>query len=314
MIIELIKRIARAAVVSMAVLSLSIAVFAQNATTADADKTIQTTNSGPSAPVAAAPEETFTPKRAKKPEPDEEFNKRPAPPSSGAAKQADSKGSGWQFGFAPYLYFSGLKGTIGARGRTAEIDLSTGDVLSNLKFGLMGVSDARKGRFVFVNDLIWIKSSKTVDTPGGLFTSIRLRSNQFILNPEAGYRAVESKMGSIDVLGGVRIMSIKNSLDFRSGTLPGFNVSERKTWATPVVGARGLANLSPKFFVNGKFDFGGGFGGFTGQVYAGAGFRITPRIALVGGWRYMETRYSDNSGFLFNTRMNGVVTGALFTF
>lgn len=319
MITNRLQRTVRATVVSITVLFLSIAVFPQITTTPDGDETARPARFSPSGPKASVPDKTLTvgqSKPADLADPVVELSdKIPVSSPSRVAKQADSTSSGWQFGFAPYLYFSGLKGTVGARGRTAEIDLSAGDVLSKFDVGLMGVFEARKGRFVLVNDLIWIKLSKTVDTPGPLLSSIKVGANQFVLNPQAGYRAVESKMGSIDVLGGVRIMSIENNINFRSGILPSFDVSQRKTWATPVVGARGLANLSPKFFVNGKFDFGGGFGsGFTGQVYAGVGFRVTPRIALVGGWRYMEARYSDSSGFLFNTRMNGLVIGSMFNF
>lgn len=314
----------------MAILSLSVVVFPQNTATTDGDKTIRATGLGSAASDASTVEETSKTGILKTPEPKDTstasktktiepefslFEKSPISQFQSAAKQADANSSGWKFGFAPYLYLTGLKGTVGARGRTAEIDLSVGDVLSDFKFGFMGVVEARKGRFVIVNDLIWIKLTRTVDTPGALFSSVKVGVNQFMLNPQAGYRIHESKKGSVDILGGVRIESIENNVNFRTGILPGFDVSQRKTWATPVFGARALGNLSPRVFVNGKFDIGGGFGAdVTGQLYAGAGFRINPNIAIVGGWRYMVTDYNDGSGFVYNTRMNGLVTGMLFNF
>lgn len=231
-----------------------------------------------------------------------------------APRQAGSP-SDWEFAFTPYFYMTGLKGTIGARGRTSEIDMSFADIFNSFKFGLMGALEAKKGKFVIVNDLMWVRLGEERDTPGGLYSSRKLGVNLFVLDPEAGYRVYESDDGSFDVLGGVRIMSVETHLDFRTGSLPGFDVSQRKTWATPVVGGRGLVNVSKKVFLSTKFDIGGGLGAdLTGQFYGGVGYRLRPKIALIGGYRYLKTDYDDDSGFLFDTSMNGIVLGAKFEF
>jgi hypothetical protein len=162
---------------------------------------------------------------------------------------------------------------------------------------------------------VWIKLGEERETPGQLYSSVKLGVNMVIWDPEVGYRVYESKGGSFDVLGGVRLMSVETNVNFREGALPAFDVSERKTWATPVVGARGILNLSPKFFLATKFDVGGGIGAdFTGQFYGGGGHRITPKFALISGYRYMKTDYDSNAGFLFDTEMNGILIGAKFTF
>ena len=49
----------------------------------------------------------------------------------------------WEFSFAPYLYLSALSGTVGARGRTFDIDMSIGGVLKKFDVGIMGVMEAR---------------------------------------------------------------------------------------------------------------------------------------------------------------------------
>ncbi len=229
--------------------------------------------------------------------------------------RAQATASDWQVAIAPYFYMSGLTGTIGARGRTAEVDMDFSDVFEELNLGLMGTVEARKGRFVIVNDLLWIKLGEERDTPGGLFSSAKLGVNMFVWDPEAGYRVYEGSGGSFDVLGGVRLMSIENNLNFRAGSLPAFDVSERKTWATPVIGGHGTVNLTKKFFLSTKFDIGGGLGAdFTGQFYGGGGYRLTPKIALLGGYRYMRTDYDSEGGFLFDTTMNGLLLGVKFTF
>lgn len=235
----------------------------------------------------------------------------PAKPRS----QTNTSGTGWEFSFAPYLYMTGLSGTVGARGRTAAIDLSFGDVVSNLDLGLMGTFEARKGKIVILNDMVWTKMSEKRDTPGGLYSTAKIGVNLFSWSPELGYRLYDGKGGSFDFIGGIRLTSVENNLNFTSGTLPGFDVSARKTWAAPIVGGHGVANLSSKFFLSTVFDIGGGFGThFTGQFYGGAGYKVTPKIALIGGYRYLNNNFSDSEGFTFDAAMNGILLGAKFKF
>ena len=224
-------------------------------------------------------------------------------------------GSEWEVAFAPYLYMTGLKGTVGARGRVVEVDASFGNILENLSFGLMGALEAKKGRFIITNDIVWTKMGAERNTAGPLYNSARVDVNLFIFDPEVGYRLYESDGGSFDVLGGIRLWSVENALETTTGTLPGFKVSERKTWVAFVGGFHGVANLTPKFFLSTKFDIGAGSGtDITTQFYGGAGFRITPKAALIGGYRYLKVNHDDNSGFIFNTQMNGFVLGAKFNF
>ena len=243
-------------------------------------------------------------------------NRLAAYDQSKAPKRASSGDSDWHFAFAPYFYLTGLRGTVGARGRTIDLDASFGKIWDNLDLGLMGAVEVSKKRFVSLTDVQWVKLSNKRDTPGGLFETAKVGVNLFILDPEVGYRLFTSKVGALDVLGGARIWSVETNLNVTSGRLSGFDVSQRKTFAAPVVGVRGLINLSPKFYVSGKFDIGGaGIGAdLTTQVFGGVGYRLFRSTALMGGYRYLQVDYDDSKGFLFDTRMNGFVIGAKFTF
>src|SRR4051812_1591416 len=134
---------------------------------------------------------------------------------------------GWHFAFAPYLYATGISGTIGARGRTIQIDSSFGDVWKKLDLGLMGTVEARKNKLLVFTDIIWVKLSDERDTQGGLFSTAKVGINLFILDPEVGYRLSESKKAFFHILGGVRIWSVETNLNVTTGTLPGFDVSQR---------------------------------------------------------------------------------------
>jgi len=235
--------------------------------------------------------------------------------STSLKKQSASGDTGWHFGFAPYLFAAGISGTVGARGRTLEVDANFGNVWKNLDIGLMGAFEARKGRFVLLNDLVWTKLSSEKDTPGPLYSTAKLGINLFIFDPEFGYRLIDSKKGSLDVLGGVRVWSVETNLNVSTGVRPGFDVSQRKTWAAPVVGLHGVVNVTPKFFLAGKFDIGGaGIGAdLTTQLYGAAGYRITKHVALIGGYRWLQVDYDDENGFLFDTQMSGLMFGAKFS-
>jgi hypothetical protein len=229
--------------------------------------------------------------------------------------QDSTDDSEWHFGVAPYLFAAGISGTVGARGRTLEVDANFGNVWENLDMGLMGAFEARKGRFVILNDLLWTKLSAEKDTPGPFYSTAKLGVNIFIFDPEVGYRFVDSEKGSLDVLGGVRIWSVETNLNVTTGAMPGFDVSQRKTWAAPVVGLHGVANITPKFFLAGKFDIGGaGIGAdLTTQLYGAAGYKITKHVALIGGYRWLQVDYDDEAGFLFDTQMSGLMFGAKFS-
>ena len=247
------------------------------------------------------------------------------PPSDGetladatpAKKQDSADDSSWHFGITPYLFLSGLSGRVGARGRTFDLGSSdfSGGRRDNFAIGFMVAVDARKGRFVILNDMIWANLTSEKDTVGPLYSTTKVGTKLFIIDPEAGYRFVNSEKGSIDVLGGVRVWSVEASLNATTGVLPGFDVAQRKTWAAPVIGVRGVANVTPRFFLAGKFDIGGaGIGAdLTTQLYGAAGYKFTKHFALLGGYRWLQVDYDDEEGFLFDTTMSGVMIGMKFS-
>ena len=239
----------------------------------------------------------------------------PSPQLDRVKRPQQSQSGGWSFAFSPYIFLSSFRGTVGARGRTVEIDSSSGDVTDNLDFGLMGTFEARKNKFIILADFMWIRLSAERNTRGGVFGNAKVGANMAIIDPEAGYRLAESKTGSLDILGGVRIWSVENTLTVTAGTQPGFGAAQRKTFAAPVVGVRGILNLSPRFFLTSKVDVGAGSGTHsTSQFYGGAGFKIKQWVALGGGYRYLQVDHDDESGFIFDTRMSGPVIGAKFIF
>lgn len=231
-------------------------------------------------------------------------------PPTGSQTTSSEK---WEFFVTPYIFFSGLKGEVGVQRQTAIVNARFPDIFRNLDFAMMGTFEARKGNWMILTDAMYMSLSGKRVTPSPFFSDIDVKVKETIIDPEVGYRVVRRERGTIDLLAGVRIWHVKPHLTFQPRILPLVDVEESKNWADPVIGVRGTGKLSPRVFVTGKFDVGGfGVGSdFTGQAFGGAGFQVKPRIALIGGYRYLRADYV-NEGFVFKTAMNGIVLGAKF--
>lgn len=227
--------------------------------------------------------------------------------------QASSSPDKWEFSIAPYFFLAGLDGTVGVSGQRAEVNATFRDLFRNLDFAVMGQFEARKGNWSFLGDVMYMSLSGEKVTPSPFFSDLAVEVKELIVEPSVAYRVVKAERGTVDVLGGVRIWHVNAHLTFQPRILPLVDVEGSKNWADPIVGARGVAKLSPRVFAMGRFDVGGfGVGSdFTGQVFGGVGFQVKPKIALIGGYRYLRADYF-NEGFIFKTAMSGIMLGAKF--
>lgn len=219
----------------------------------------------------------------------------------------------WEFSITPYVFLPRLRGTIGVVGETAEVNASFADIFRNLDFAAMGTFEARKRNWVVLVDGMYMSLSGQKITPSRLFSDIDVEVKEIVVTPQVGYRVVKTERGSIDLLAGARIWHVNTHLTFQPLIRPLVDVEGSRNWVDPIVGARGTASLSPRTFVQGEFDAGGfGVGSdFTGQVFGGFGFQLKPRVALIGGYRYLRTDYVKDS-FIFRTSLSGITLGARF--
>jgi len=115
------------------------------------------------------------------------------------------------------------------------------------------------------------------------------------------------------VLGGIRVWHVSTELDFGAGILPATQIQGSRTWVDGIAGLRGKAAVSDKIFVTGKFDLGGGGSKFTWQLFGGAGYNVTPKIALIGGYRVLDVNYNKNN-FVYDMNQRGPIVGLGFRF
>jgi hypothetical protein len=215
-----------------------------------------------------------------------------------------------QYQVTPYLWASSIDGTVGARGRTLEIDQSFSDIWGDLTFAAMGTFQGRWDRWVLLTDGLFINLSTDRTREGSvLFSSAEAKVKLFILDPEFGYQVLRKDGVELNVLGGGRFWSLKNDLRF-AGTLIGpLNVSHRRTWIDPVVGAQFRADLPHNLYVTAKGDIGGfhAAADIDWQAFGGVGIRFNDRVSGIVGYRHLGIDYSNSQGFVFDTTMKGLV-------
>jgi len=231
-------------------------------------------------------------------------------PQSSSPAQSNSGGddSDWHIVAAPYLWLPGVHGTVGAAGKRVSIHASPGDLLSNFKFGLMGVVELRRKRLVIPMDLMWVRLEDDHPIPLEAVTSAKLKGEEFFLAPKIGYRLVDEERLKITALTGFRYWHLGESIKFNPVAL---SFSDSQNWVDPLVGGRVELFPAPKVSVTVFGDVGGwGTGSQLEYQFGGLiGYKIKPRWTLHAGYRYLGVDYRSG-GFLFNVITSGAVVGA----
>jgi len=235
-------------------------------------------------------------------------------PAAPASPQVGEPTSDWHFAVSPYLWLPGVHGTVGAFGHAVGVHATPGDLLSNFRFGLMGLFDTRYKRIVLPVDMMWIRLADSRGLPlTDEEVSANLKGSEFILTPKIGYRVIDTEMIKVDGLVGFRYWHFGQSVKFNPSET-GLNFSASQNWVDPIVGGRILANLSPKVSVSIGGDVGGwGTGSQLDYQFAGLlGYRIKPAVVLQAGYRYLSVDYRSG-GTIINLITSGAILGATIT-
>lgn len=212
----------------------------------------------------------------------------------------------WKYDLELYLLGAGIDGTAGIGLVESEIDLSFGDVLEDLELGAMGLFRARKGRWAFLGDAIFVGL-------GAAGAAADVDVDQLILEG-VGVYMVTDRLG---LLFGGRYVDIDNEIVFR-GPL-GVRASGGDSWVDPVVGLGVESPMSEKWTFYGRFDVGGfGVGSeLSYQVKLNLGYRPSERYSLRFGYRLLDIDYDDGRGadrFLYDVETSGPNAGIVLHF
>jgi hypothetical protein len=231
----------------------------------------------------------------------------------------------WTITVAPYFWMAGLDGDVGLFGQEpVHLDESFSDIIQDLKFGGMIVTELHNGEIGIFNDLMYAKTEADESVTRSLLgvpttLAATVKSTSFTGTLMGEYRIYSEPAGTLDLMAGARLWDIDNdiniALTFGSAPLAAFSGSDGATWVDPMVGAKGRYNINETWFVNG-WAMVGGFGAgsdITWDLLAAVGYQYNEHISFGLGYRALGVDY-DHDGFVYDVVQHGPILGTVFKF
>lgn len=222
---------------------------------------------------------------------------------------------GWHFEIAPYLWFAGAHGTVGALGRDVSIHASPGDLLSHFDIGLMGAAEARRNRFLLNGDLMWIRisDSRALPFPNLSAVSANVTLGELVWTSKVGYRVIDQKKIKADANVGARFWHMGQKLNFNPSAL-GLNFNGSLNWTDIVIGGRVQLPMGEKTVIDLLGDV-GGWGATAKLDYQFAailGYKVARKWTLVAGYRYLFIDYRPTNLSIINMVTSGALIGVTY--
>ena len=230
----------------------------------------------------------------------------------------------WTVTAAPYLWAARLDGDARVGRIKADVDVSFKDTLENLGVAGMVLVEARKGRFGFAVNPLFVRTES--DTRSGPLEADNT-TDIATVGAAVFYRAVELDLGrnhlgepqtlAIEPLVGARLNYLRGEIDTRldaGGRRASRQVDESQTWVDPLVGLNAILRLSERWGVRAEADIGGfGVGSdltWNAQAVLTYGFTVAGYDAFAAaGYRALYWDYKDG-GFEWDVTMSGPMLGA----
>ncbi len=235
-----------------------------------------------------------------------------APADPVVASPAPAPADAWRFTVMPYVWGTGVSGSIRpiAGAPTLSFDRSLADTLESLDSAFFLSFAAERGRLVILGDVSSVKSSAEGTLPGGIPAEGRL--TQRTLTLAGGYRVHADARSAVDVFGGFRAYEVSADIVAAGGAV---TASPTRSFVDPIIGARALFALSPRWSTMLYADVGGfGVGNESAVVLSALlNYSISESIAISGGYRAMWIDYDDR-GTIADVSLGGPVLGVSFRF
>ena len=247
-----------------------------------------------------------------------------------AAAQQPSEDT-WQFRATVYVYLPSISGSTAFPAGGTNIDVSSHQIISSLKFAFMGAFEAQKGPWGAFTDLIYLNAggsksgTRALSIPGvqlpiGASADASLDIHSLVWTMAGEFRAISTPEASVDVLAGVRLLHLKENFDFSFSTDVGPFVGAGRRGSSEqsnddwdgIVGLKGriIGGVSRKFFIPYYVDVGTGNSRLTWQAIVGLGYAFGWGD-VIATWRYLD--YDFKSGRAIQSiRLSGPVIAASF--
>jgi hypothetical protein len=251
-----------------------------------------------------------------------------AEPVAVSATRADE----WQFSAMVYLYYPDIASKVDfPNGGSSDISVDASDVYNNLRFGVLGSFEARKGEYGLFTDLIYMDAGAFrssfrdlsighVGLPADASASVNFDFKSTIWTLAATYRLVTADDSALDVFAGARYLHLQEQMDWtlngNVGQIPlpgraGTQSAKDDVW-DGIIGLKGRLAFGKDlaWFVPYYGDLGTGGSDVTWQAMAGLGYAFKWGD-IIGGWRYLDYQFKSSSN-IDSMSLNGPMLGVSF--
>jgi hypothetical protein len=222
---------------------------------------------------------------------------------------------GWVFQATMYGWATSLSGNLRTTPALKEVHafLPFTTILNHLDGVFMGAFEAKYGRFVLYNDLVYAKIGAAGNFDRRDFTfGLSLSSTIATDIATAGYRLIDDPRFSVDALAGVRGFYTDNTISVLASLQRTHLIDYGlvKSWAIPIVGAHARYNFTDKFFATAAGFVGGtdASSDFSWDLFGGVGYTFNNYVSAFGGWRSLKIGYRKDN-FIYNVLLQGPVAG-----
>lgn len=229
----------------------------------------------------------------------------------------------WSNTLTPYLWFTGVYGTI-ARGTPlgpigGDVDIGADQILQNLKIAGMLDYRGQNERWAVIADVIYANISASGSKGEGPLTlTVKADQEITVFETDVGYRLTPMLLGFV----GARYYNVSANIDASAnGPVQAVTGSAggSKDWIDPVVGVSADFPFAERWALRLRADMGGfGVGAdFSWQGLAAVSWQATKSIHVVAGYKYLREEYESGSGtgyFRYDIAMSGPALAVAFTF
>lgn len=203
-----------------------------------------------------------------------------------------------------YVFMTGIDGDAGIGNVTTDVDISFSDILDNLDIGGMGFVEHRRGKWVFIGDVAYLKVSADNTTSRTPVTSVTLDAefSQTLVEGFVGYRVFTRSKGKsqfgIDLLGGARYNKIELELSAEASILGLTTSASRnpdKDWVDGVAVLRAQYDHGNGWGVSAWGDIGEGSDSSSYQLLGVVNYLFENNIKIFCGYRFYHLEYTGDS-------------------
>ncbi len=226
------------------------------------------------------------------------------------------EGSSWEQQLVIYGWMPTFDGTITYQIPSESDKESDASMIDNLDMALMGSYEARKDKFSFLTDLIYLGMSgeETVRSGTLLETTFDQELTAWLLSFYGGYNIIDAPQVTLDLIAGMRYFSldIDAGINLPGTGLPTISLSPSVEVYDALIGIKGRVDINQNWYIPYIFDIGMGDTDLTWQAQASIGYRFGWGDVLVT-YRYMHYE-KEGLSLIQDFNLYGPKVGVVFHF